>query len=196
MGTKIFELVTLTLKFDLLSKNFNLGHNFLTRRGRAFVFHMCIPCSKTFNAVPWFFSSDLGLAGWPTFKKNVVDYDFWLRGVTYCCYLHVHMVAAVKLCCLSDNLVVLSVCLYVCLSVVNFNLRYNFWTVGENDFIFGMHTPQWSPFKWHQGHWPCDLDFVDFDLDDKNSYLGYNFWTVRDTNFILMHLQCTNTYHS
>ena len=35
-GTIIFDLVTLTLKFDLLLKNFNLGHNFLTRSDRAF----------------------------------------------------------------------------------------------------------------------------------------------------------------
>ena len=37
MGTKIFDLVTLTLEFDLLLKNFNLGHSFLTRRGRDFI---------------------------------------------------------------------------------------------------------------------------------------------------------------
>ena len=30
--TVIFDLVTLTLKFDLLFKNFNLGHNFWTVR--------------------------------------------------------------------------------------------------------------------------------------------------------------------
>ena len=45
-------LVTLTLKFDLLLKNFNLGHSFLTRRGRVFIFHMYIPCDKTFPWVP------------------------------------------------------------------------------------------------------------------------------------------------
>ena len=54
MGTKIFDLVALTLKFDLLSKNFNLGHRLLTRRGRAFIFHMYIPCDKTFPRVPKF----------------------------------------------------------------------------------------------------------------------------------------------
>ena len=106
MGTKIFDLATLTLKYDLLLKNFNLGHSFLTRRvrdficvflvtrpfhgnqnvwpsdldvlptlkncnlghilhgfltrrGRAFIFHMCIPCSKTFSSGPWF------LTYWP-----------------------------------------------------------------------------------------------------------------------------------
>ena len=36
-GTKIFYLVILTLKFDLLLKNFNLGHNFQTRRDRVFL---------------------------------------------------------------------------------------------------------------------------------------------------------------
>ena len=56
MGTKIFDLVTLTLTFDLLLKNFNLGHNFLTRSGRAFILHMYIPCDKTFPSVPIFFT--------------------------------------------------------------------------------------------------------------------------------------------
>ena len=42
---------------------------------------------------------------------------------------------------------VLSVCLFVCLSVVNFNLRYNFWTVSDRDFIFGMRTPLMMPFQ-------------------------------------------------
>ena len=46
----IFDLVT--LKFDLLLKNFNLGHNFLTRRDKGFILHMCIPCDKTFHMVP------------------------------------------------------------------------------------------------------------------------------------------------
>ena len=49
--TIIFDLVTLTLKFDLLLKNFNLGHNFLTRSDGAFILHMCIPCDKTFLLV-------------------------------------------------------------------------------------------------------------------------------------------------
>ena len=39
-STIIYELVTLTLPFDLLLKNFNLGHNFQTRRDRAFKLHI------------------------------------------------------------------------------------------------------------------------------------------------------------
>ena len=43
--------------------------------------------------------------------------------------------------------VCLSVCLFVCLSVVNFNHRYNFWTVRGRDFIFAMYTPLMMPFQ-------------------------------------------------
>ena len=53
--TIIFYL--LTLKFYLLLKNFNLGHNFLTRRDRTFTLHLCIPCDKAFNMVPSFLTS-------------------------------------------------------------------------------------------------------------------------------------------
>ena len=47
--TIIFYLVTLTLKFDLLFKNFNLGYNLWPMRDRAY---MCIPCDKTFHNIP------------------------------------------------------------------------------------------------------------------------------------------------
>ena len=72
--TIIFDLVTLTLKFDLLLTNFNLGHNLWTVRGRAFIFHMCIPCDKTFHTTPLFWPSDLELELWITY--------------TECCYLN------------------------------------------------------------------------------------------------------------
>ena len=40
-----------------VNKNFNTGHNLNTcnTRGRAFIFHMGIPCHKTFHAVSYFF---------------------------------------------------------------------------------------------------------------------------------------------
>ena len=37
--------------------------------------------------------------------------------------------------------------LSVCLSVVNFNHRSNFWTERDTDFILGMHTPLIMPFQ-------------------------------------------------
>ena len=51
----MFDLVTLTFKFDHFLKNFNLGYSFLARRGRVIIFHMYIPCDKTFKWVPKFF---------------------------------------------------------------------------------------------------------------------------------------------
>ena len=38
--TTIFDLVTLTLKFDLLFKNLNFGYNLWTVRDRTFIFHL------------------------------------------------------------------------------------------------------------------------------------------------------------
>ena len=35
-------------------QNFNLGHNFWNVRDYAFIFHMCIPCDKTFHTIPLF----------------------------------------------------------------------------------------------------------------------------------------------
>ena len=46
-----YDLVTLTLKFDLLLKSFKLCHNFLTRSDRAFILHMCIPCDPSHGIV-------------------------------------------------------------------------------------------------------------------------------------------------
>ena len=37
--------------------------------------------------------------------------------------------------------------LFVCVSFVNFNLHYNFWTVRDRDFMFGMHTQLMRPFQ-------------------------------------------------
>ena len=51
MGTKIFDLVTLTLKFDLLLKNFNLGHSFLTRSGRGWVAWLMTKKNNQHNAI-------------------------------------------------------------------------------------------------------------------------------------------------
>jgi hypothetical protein len=50
MGTNRFNLVTLTLVFDLIIKNFNLGYNISMVSTRALIFHMSVHCDKTF---PW-----------------------------------------------------------------------------------------------------------------------------------------------
>jgi hypothetical protein len=56
MGTKIFDLVTLTLLLDLLIENFNLGYIFWLVGIRALTFQMSVPCDKTY---PWVWKVDL-----------------------------------------------------------------------------------------------------------------------------------------
>ena len=62
-------------------------------------------------------------------------------------------------------------CLFVCLSVVNFNLRYNFCTLRDRNFIFGMHTPLMTPFQMT----PRSVDLVTLTLTLK---LKIAFWTL------------------
>ena len=52
-GTINFEHVTLTVTFDLLLKNFNIGHNLFILWDKAFIFGMCVPCDKAFPMVPY-----------------------------------------------------------------------------------------------------------------------------------------------
>ena len=159
MDNKIFNLVTLTLMVDLLLKNFNLGNSFLTRRGRAFIFHICIPCSKIFNAVPSTMNFDVVTLTlkFDLYKTIDGDYDFWIRGVIYCCYLH--MVAAGELCCLSDNSGLASrdecqgslchsptVRIRVWWVDKNFNLGHNFLTRNDRAFILHMCIPCYQTF--------------------------------------------------
>jgi hypothetical protein len=54
MGTKIFDLVTLTLMFDVLIKNFNLGCNFQMVCTRMLIFYTSVPCDNIFSLVPIF----------------------------------------------------------------------------------------------------------------------------------------------
>jgi hypothetical protein len=77
IGTKIFYQVT--LKFDPLFKNFNIGHSFWIASDRTFIFHMCVPYDKTFLLVPKL----LTLWLWPwsltRFLKNFhFGHVFWM----------------------------------------------------------------------------------------------------------------------
>jgi hypothetical protein len=69
MGTKIFDLVTLTLVFDLLIKNFNLGYNIWMVSTRALIFHMSVPCERPFHGYQQIWPCDLDLGVWPTCWK-------------------------------------------------------------------------------------------------------------------------------
>ena len=83
--------MTLTLKFDLLLKNFNLGHNFLIRRDRAFILYMCIACDKDLSHDTIIF--DL--------VTLTLKFDLLLKNFNHGCYLM--MVAARRASLSSDN---------------------------------------------------------------------------------------------
>ena len=85
----IFDLVTLTLKFDLLLKNINLGHNFLTRRDRAFILHMCIPCDDPFMCTIIFDLVTLTLKFCIFLKNFNLGHNFLTRRNrdSYCTYV-------------------------------------------------------------------------------------------------------------
>jgi hypothetical protein len=64
----------LTLKFDPLFKNFNIGYIFWMASDRAFIFHMCVPYDKTFLLIPKF----LTLKFDPLFKNFNIGHIFWM----------------------------------------------------------------------------------------------------------------------
>ena len=99
----------LTLKFDLLFKNFNLSNNFLTRSIRAFILHMCITCDKTFHMMPIIF--DL--------VTLTLRFDLLLKNFNLCCYLMI--VAARRASLSSDN----SYCIYIHAVTSSFVLLLN-----------------------------------------------------------------------
>ena len=85
-GTKIFDLLTLTLKFDLLFKNFNIGHNFWMACGVTFIIHMCVPYDKPFLLVPNVLTS----WSWPWtlthFSKTLtlaITFEWQVMGLSY-----------------------------------------------------------------------------------------------------------------
>ena len=85
MGTIIFYPVTLTLEFDLFSENFNFANNFWIVSARALLFHMSIPCNKTFPWVPFFLSCDLTLEFDPFLKplNLLITFEQWLLELWY-----------------------------------------------------------------------------------------------------------------
>ena len=92
-----------------------------------------------------------GWVSWAKCKKKTHSYTALSQNCTYIPPIQFYFYAPVS----NDRGYIVSVmsvclfvvCLFVCLSVVNFNLRYNFWTVRDGDFIYGMHTPLMTPFQ-------------------------------------------------
>ena len=147
-GTIIFDLVTLTLKFDLLLKNFNLGQAFQTRRDGTFILHMCIPRDKTFHMVPYFLASRDECPGSLCHSPSVgvgvhvclgcVDKNFNLGHnfqTKRCKILILHMCIP---CDKTFHMVPLFLTLKFNLLLKNFNLGHNFQTSRVRTFILYM----------------------------------------------------------
>ena len=68
-GPLVYLVTTLTLNFDLLLRNFNIGHKLNSIRGRVShftcVFFMIIPFTWHHKILPWDLDFDL----WPSFEK-------------------------------------------------------------------------------------------------------------------------------
>ena len=146
IGTKFSDLVT----FNLHIENFNLGDNFLTIRGRLFIFHMCIPCDKTFPLM----LKLLTLWTWPWHLTTVVknfNLDHYFRTITVRSFIFHMCIPCDKTFPLVPKFETLTVTFY--LYFKNFNLVYKFWTVRGSAFIFYMCISCWS-CALHCDIWP------------------------------------------
>ena len=79
--------MTLTLKFDLLLKNFNLGHNFLTRGDRLSYCTCVLLVTRPFTWYHNFWPSDLDLGSLTFFWKTlnlVMTFKPEVIGLSYC----------------------------------------------------------------------------------------------------------------
>ena len=90
--------MTLTLKFDLIFKNFIMGRSLFSRSVRTFILHICVHCDKIFYAVSSFFDPvTLTLEYDLIFRRQNTGYE------TNVCCCNLHMVATGELCCHSDK---------------------------------------------------------------------------------------------
>ena len=134
--------------------NLNLDNNFWTVSTRALIFHLSIPCDKTFPGVPLFFT----LRPWPWslthFFKDLtllITFQQWVLELIY----------------LTGVFLVIWPLFFTLWPwpsslthfLGNFNLAYNFWTVRARTLIFHMRIPCDKTFPWLSLFFlPCDLD--------------------------------------
>jgi hypothetical protein len=73
------KFVTLTLVFDLLIEYLNLGYIFWLVGTKALIFHMSVPCDKTFVSTKTF---DIATLMFDLLVKNLnLGYIFWINGM-------------------------------------------------------------------------------------------------------------------
>ena len=177
--TKIFYPVTVTLisEFGLLFKKFNLLNNFWTLSARALIFHMNMPCAKTFPWVPIFWTVSakalifhMSIPGdktfpWvPTFMTLcpwsltclfktltfLVVFEQWGLELWY--FTWIFLVTRPfhgnqHFLCIFLGILFLS-CLSFCPPLWNFNLANTFWTVSARALKVHLSIPHAKTFLW------------------------------------------------
>ena len=85
MGSTIFDILTLTLEFDIFIENINLAYIFWTVSARALIFHMSILSDKTFPWVATFFTLLPWPWSWPIYEKTLtlVTVEQWVLELWY-----------------------------------------------------------------------------------------------------------------
>ena len=136
----IFDPVTLALELDLFFENFNLANNFWTVSARALIFHMSIPCDKTFLWVPLF----LTLWPWPWslthLKKTItllITFEQWVLELWYFTWVFLVIRPFRGLHYFDPVTLTLEFGPFF----ENFNLANNFWTVSARALIFHTNVP-------------------------------------------------------
>ena len=194
VDTKIFDLVTLTLTFDLLLRKLNLGHNFWTKRDRAFIFHMCICCDKTFLPIPKFLTS------WPWpwlltyFWKNLtlaITFEPKEIGLSYFTCIFVKA----RPFCRYQNFWLRDLNLDFWPTLKKLNLGNNFWTKRDRAFIFHMFISCDKTFLLETNFFTSLTFTLTFDLLLKKLNLDHNFWIKSDRALILhIFIPCDKTF--
>ena len=155
MGTIIFYLLTLTLKFDLHFINFNIDHIFWMASDGNFILHMCLPFyGKPFLLVPKFLTS------WPWsltyFSKTNIGHNFWMQVmglyISLVCSLWQALSSSIKI------FDLLTLTLKYDLLFKNFNLGYNFWMVNTRAFYFICMFLMTRHFHGYHNFLPLDLE--------------------------------------
>ena len=158
MDTIIFDPVTLTLEFDLLFKNFNLVNNFWTVSSKALIFHMSIPCDKTFQWVPLFFT----MWPWPScliyFLKTLnllITFEQWVLELWY--FTWVFLVIRP----FSGYHYFFTPwpwpsCLIYFWKLLTLLITFELWVLELWYFTWVFLVIR--PIRWYHNFWPCDLD--------------------------------------
>jgi hypothetical protein len=154
MGTKFFDHVTLTLMFDLLIKNFNLGYNFQMVCTR--MYFMSVPCDKIFSWVPKF------LTLWPWcltyfLKTFNLAYNVWMV-CTRALIFHINVSYGKTFPWVPDFLTMWPWpwCLTYLLQTLTLAITFKWYVLGCGYYTWVFLVTR--SFPGYQNFWPCDLD--------------------------------------